>query len=70
MPLAEVRKVVSAYDQTVVDLVKRGGKVRALGIGYFELVTTKPSRRLSPIAGRWVAVPAKQRITFRVSRRK
>jgi nucleoid DNA-binding protein len=66
----EVGKVIDAFNDCVVSLVQKGGKVRALGLGYFEQVKTKKTRRKSPMVDGYVIVPAKKKIVFRESRKK
>jgi nucleoid DNA-binding protein len=70
MRLTEVTRVVDAHDELVRELVADGIKVRALGIGYFEVIYRTRSRRLSPMTGGFVEVPAKEMLVFRMSRRK
>jgi len=66
----EAARVLDAYAGVVLSLVHHGAKVRALGHGYFELSARRRTRRLSPITGGYVVVPAKEKLVFRESRKK
>lgn len=69
-PPAEVEQVLSAYDDLVVALLKKGAKVRVLQSGYFEVIQTKATRRKSPLVKGYVKIPAKKKIVFRTARKK
>ena len=70
-PAAEVEQCLSAYDEITHALLGEGARVRALGIGYFEVIKKKATRRKSPmLGGRFVKIPAKKKIVFRESRKK
>jgi nucleoid DNA-binding protein len=62
--------VMDCVDDCVLDLLKRGARVRLLGVGYFEIKKTKATRRWSPMTEGFVKVPARKKIVFRESRKK
>ena len=70
VPAADVAKVLDAYNEAVVTLLRSGGRVRALGIGYFDVIETKPTRRRNPQTDRMMKVKAKKKIVFRESRKR
>lgn len=70
LSLAEVDSVLAAYTKAVLSFVELGQPVRILGgLGYLKTIKTKARTVTSPIAG-LVEVPEKQKIVFRVSKRK
>lgn len=71
VPEDEAGKVLEAFNSCVLSILEQGGRVRALGIGYFEIKKTKATRRRSPmLKGKFVKVPAKKKVVFRESRKK
>jgi nucleoid DNA-binding protein len=69
-PIEEVEQTLACYDEIVLSLLDTGARVRAL-TGYFEVIKTKATRRKSPLlGGKFVKIPAKKKIVFRVSRKK
>lgn len=69
----DTEKVIDAFNDCVLSLLKQGAKVRALGVGYFEIKKTKATRRKSPMVkkgGGFVKVPARRKVVFRESRKK
>lgn len=70
VPEDVVEKVVEAFNSCILGALEHGAKVRALGIGYFEIKKTKATRRKSPYVKGFVKVPARKKVVFRESRKK
>lgn len=75
-PRDVVETVLAAYNGVVNELLDQGARVRALDVGYFEVIKTKATRRKSPMIKvtaknkGYVKIPSKKKIVFRESRKK
>jgi nucleoid DNA-binding protein len=72
----EVEATLTAYNTVVRSLLDEGARVRALDVGYFEVIKKKATRRKSPMIEvtaknkGYINIPSKKKIVFRESRKK
>lgn len=65
----DVDKVFAARAKVIKTLLDTGAKVRLDGLGFVQLVTTKPTRRRVPHDQKMVEVPARAKIVFKEIRK-
>ena len=69
VPTEIATKVIDAYDDQVLHYTGQGAKVRALGVGHFQVREYKATRRRSPTTGRLVSIKPRLKLTFSMARK-
>ena len=63
-----VEQIINIFVDKITDEVHKGNDVEIRGFGTFYQVTQEKRRIKSPIAGKTIDVPAKNKINFRASK--
>lgn len=63
----ESRQVIDSFIDEIVQQLEKGEKVNILGLGTFEPVDRRETKRRNPRNGELLTVPPKRSVRFRVS---
>ena len=66
MSKKEVAKVLSAFEEVVVDHLKKGDEVKLFNLGVLRVVKRKARKAYNPQTGKMIKVPAKKYVRMRV----
>ena len=64
----DVKKVLEAFQETVLEALQAGDKVQLVGFGSFEVVETAERKARNPQTGEEITVPAGVRPKFKFSK--
>lgn len=65
---SEVKKVIEALKETIIEKVSSGEKPKIHAFGTFRMIETKPREQKSYFTGEVIKIPAKKRVRFKAAK--